>query len=139
MKIVNILIESHLCHILNVFCSWCAGCSFIGCTKVFKNRAALQKHFKLHGAKLNICSECGTAFVEASKLKRHRLVHSGERPYQCEFPNCGKRFSLSHNLKTHMRLHTNDSNYQCKFCLKQYSQKVNLNIHIQKKHPISSF
>ncbi|CAG2111455.1 unnamed protein product, partial [Medioppia subpectinata] len=40
-------------------------------------------------------------------LRKHTLVHTGERPHGCHWPDCGKRFTLSHQLNEHMNIHLN--------------------------------
>ena len=46
---------------------------------------------------------CAKIFFEASKLKRHMLVHTGERPFKCPVQGCRLSFSLEHNLRSHLR------------------------------------
>ncbi|XP_053214933.1 zinc finger protein 19-like [Panonychus citri] len=108
------------------------GCPHKGCSKMFRDNSAMRKHLHTHGPRVHVCAECGKAFVESSKLKRHQLVHTGEKPFQCTFEGCGKRFSLDFNLRTHVRIHTGDRPYVCPFdgCSKKFAQSTNLKSHI---------
>ncbi|KAH8414966.1 hypothetical protein KR009_000465, partial [Drosophila setifemur] len=107
-------------------------CPHKGCNKNFRDSSAMRKHLHTHGPRVHVCAECGKAFVESSKLKRHQLVHTGEKPFQCTFEGCGKRFSLDFNLRTHVRIHTGDRPFVCPFdaCNKKFAQSTNLKSHI---------
>ena len=73
--------------------------SFQGCTKMFRDNSAMRKHLHTHGPRVHVCAECGKAFVESSKLKRHQLVHTGEKPFQvsnCYTIHCNSYFIVIH-------------------------------------------
>ena len=50
------------------------------------------------------CHDCGKKFLALSKLKRHRIVHTGEKPFSCEI--CSSKFTQKVNLQKHIiKLH----------------------------------
>ncbi|KAG1468505.1 hypothetical protein G6F56_003794 [Rhizopus delemar] len=51
--------------------------------------------------------QCQWSFKRFEHLKRHMLVHTGERPFACEHPGCTKTFGRSDNLRAHYRTHYN--------------------------------
>ncbi len=53
------------------------------------------------------CPVCNKRFGAPSKLKRHCLIHTNQRPFQCSI--CFRAFRERSHLKVHIRTHTNPS------------------------------
>lgn len=49
------------------------------------------------------CPYCGKNFTRRAHLERHKLIHTGEKPYVCEV--CGRRFNQKSSVKEHMKIH----------------------------------
>ena len=58
---------------------------------------------RFNGMKIFECKTCKKKFSCESKLNRHILVHTGERPFSCRV--CGKSFNQSSTLKSHQLVH----------------------------------
>lgn len=55
------------------------------------------------GVKKWVCDKCGEGVANWSGLKRHIMIHTGERPFACDV--CGHGFRLTEVMKTHLRGH----------------------------------
>merc|ERR1711934_811268 len=75
------------------------------------------------------CTECRRSFEHQSTLNRHKLSHSGVKPYKCTEPGCGKSFALKGHLKSHMVVHTRQKPYECAACGRSFGRKDTLNRH----------
>ncbi|XP_048839492.1 POZ-, AT hook-, and zinc finger-containing protein 1 isoform X6 [Brienomyrus brachyistius] len=80
------------------------------------------------------CDICGKVFRDVYHLNRHKLSHSGEKPYAC--PVCGLRFKRKDRMSYHVRSHDGSVGkpYVCHSCGKGFSRPDHLNGHIKQVH-----
>lgn len=60
------------------------------------------------------------------------LVSSGERPFECTWPDCGKKFSRSDELTRHYRTHTGEKRFNCPLCDKCFMRSDHLTKHARR-------
>lgn len=60
-------------------------------------------------------------------MKRHRLIHTGEKPFKCDI--CDKAFNRSFNVSQHRLIHTDEKPFKCDLCSQAFNKKSNLNRH----------
>ncbi|KAJ3602026.1 hypothetical protein NHX12_029786 [Muraenolepis orangiensis] len=80
------------------------------------------------------CDVCGKVFRDIYHLNRHKLSHSGEKPYGCHI--CGLRFKRKDRMSYHVRSHDGSVGkpYVCQSCGKGFSRPDHLNGHIRQVH-----
>ncbi|XP_064354835.1 zinc finger protein 740 isoform X3 [Dromaius novaehollandiae] len=76
--------------------------------------------FQLRIPKNFICEHCYGAFRSSYHLKRHILIHTGEKPFECDV--CDMRFIQKYHLERHKRVHSGEKPYQCERCMQSFSR-----------------
>ena len=113
------------------------------CNKIFKWKASLKAHQKkvhmdLATEQDRTCPICGMVFDSPSRMKRHMIQHTGEKPYQCSI--CVEYFSQAAALEEHhQKMHKKGKkcipakDRTCKFCDAIFSTIAELVGHSQKE------
>ncbi|KAE9406348.1 hypothetical protein BT96DRAFT_250298 [Gymnopus androsaceus JB14] len=60
-----------------------------------------EEEYTLARERKHACSMCHKRFDRPSTLRKHLLVHTGEKAFQCS--TCGRRFGVASNLNRHVR------------------------------------
>ena len=77
-----------------------------------------------------LCTICNQDFSDLPSMRRHRLIHSEDKPYQCDF--CDKSFRRKDNLREHRNIHTQENVYKCDRCGKTFPRKYTHKVHMSR-------
>ena len=80
------------------------------------------------------CHRRDRPFRQLDKIQLHMRTHTGERPYQCSFPNCGRSFSRQDLLTAHSRTHDVKRKMVCVKCGKVFYHTKSLEKHLRTAH-----
>lgn len=107
------------------------------CGKMVSNIYSLRKHvLRFHESRKHECNECGQSFTKQQQLQRHTYIHTGIKPFLCDYPGCEMRCMNLSVLKRHKLIHQK-SRYVCpqESCQQKFDAYKDLQHHIKDEHP----
>ena len=79
------------------------------------------------------CPTCDKLFVSKHRLNRHiGKVHEKKETHQCDV--CGKSLSSKYALKIHTNIHTGEKPFICEYCPMRFSDPSVLTSHLKARH-----
>ena len=76
------------------------------------------------------CNECDFTSAQTGNLKRHMIIHSGEKSNKCK--QCDFASSQAGNLRTHLKTHSGEKSNKCNQCDYASSYASTLTTHLKK-------
>ena len=109
----------------------CLKCEFMS----ESGKEGMIEHLKRHMTDEHLfkCDVCSYSSVYKSRLTRHKMTHTGIKPYSCPF--CEYTAMYKTSLRDHMTKHTGDRPHQCPHCPFKGLYKSSLHKHMKKQHP----
>ncbi|XP_016401214.1 zinc finger protein 667-like [Sinocyclocheilus rhinocerous] len=108
------------------------------CDKKFSTKMTMRRHMVIHqGDKPFKCPHCHYCARLKASLIQHLRVHTGEKPYKCL--QCYYASIDRSSLRRHLRTHTQEKPYRCQYCPYSSIQKKSLDLHSWRHHTGESF
>ncbi|KAL7287998.1 hypothetical protein TKK_0018050 [Trichogramma kaykai] len=85
--------------------------------------------------KRQVCPICSKSFRCLSHLNRHKIIHTGLRPYVCDI--CNMSFNQQEIMLKHKQSHDGKKQFQCAHCHQAFRYKVSLKSHVINFHSIN--
>lgn len=85
-----------------------------------ENNTADVQSFRTDRLKKHNCQLCTYETKYFSHLKRHMIMHTGERNFECK--ECSKRFATNSNLKSHSVIHQKEKSHKCVACNREMNE-----------------
>eukprot|EP00088_Acartia_fossae_P010415 TRINITY_DN15188_c0_g1_i5.p1 TRINITY_DN15188_c0_g1~~TRINITY_DN15188_c0_g1_i5.p1 ORF type:complete len:298 (-),score=35.33 TRINITY_DN15188_c0_g1_i5:356-1210(-) len=104
------------------------------CKRAYYTQEKLKLHLESFDHSKTTCTDCGKVFFAPAKLERHKMIHTGERPYCCDV--CGKTFQTKEYVELHkQKIHGNITfSEPCQICGKIFPWEQNLRNHMNYVH-----
>ena len=95
-------------------------CSF--CPAVFPSLSYLNTHKKSVHEKVP-CTECGKLFGIKVMKRHIESAHTPDDQKKCRCDICGKGFSNNQRLAEHLNIHTGEKPYECQYCSARFASR----------------
>jgi len=100
------------------------------CDEILWTIKDLTSHKKSHAGEIS-CTFCPKTFLSKEYVDEHVMkCHSDVGKFKCR--RCKERFFSSEERSLHMVIHNLESEFRCGVCLKQFSSKGSLRMHVLK-------
>ena len=103
------------------------------CGKKFQNKSRLKRHNRFAHNTIP-CEKCGKLIPKSNAKEHYLLKHTPKEDLAHKCKECGKGFIHAYRLTEHMIIHSGEKPYKCQYCQVGFASKSNKDIHEKSVH-----